>query len=401
MSGLVLSCGVSRSVMAPGGAAPAPIPRLVAAPSIIGDPVEGASLVSDQSDIWEVAGSTVAVDDRDYRLLLDGSVAVGPQAAPEIGIPPETAGALFRLDLRVRVGSVFSDWVEIASGSIAASVASPSITVAITGSYQAGQSLGEVAFTIGGDGTGTPPYDIAGLTVTRRVGGAVPPGGDTYVLQEGDLVTVNAADPTGHPAGPISVTSAGVTVAAALVFDLTENASGEAEIDGASGEVTLTVTSPAIYAGYDAGNGPGVFVFNTSDLESGPINLVPPDLVDDGTPDVGEALAVSPALWVYDGDNADPTITYQWLRNGSAIPGAEASTYDLVPADASATISVTEVASGSNGTRSSTSLGVSIPTSSGTINAVTATDPGGITIDYTGTLNIIAPDPSGARAEAN
>jgi len=116
---------------------------------------------------------------------------------------------------------------------------------------------------------------------------------------------------------------------------------------------------------------------------------------------VGETLAVSPALWVYDGDNADPTITYQWLRNGSAIPGAEASTYDLVPADASATISVTEIASGSNGTRSSTSLGVSIPTSSGTINAITATDPGGITIDYTGTLNIIAPDPSGARAEAN
>lgn len=55
-----------------------------------------------------------------------------------------------------------------------------------------------------------------------------------------------------------------------------------------------------------------------------------------GTPTVGQKLTAVPGTWT----PAPVTLAYQWLRNGSAISGATASTYTLVAADLGGTISV-------------------------------------------------------------
>jgi hypothetical protein len=55
-----------------------------------------------------------------------------------------------------------------------------------------------------------------------------------------------------------------------------------------------------------------------------------------GTPTVGQILSASTPS----SDNSDATLTYQWLRNGSNISGADASTYTLTTADVGDTISV-------------------------------------------------------------
>jgi len=55
-----------------------------------------------------------------------------------------------------------------------------------------------------------------------------------------------------------------------------------------------------------------------------------------GTPRVGEVLTADPGAW-------DPTLvlSYQWSRDGVALPGATGSSYLVVPADAGASLTVT------------------------------------------------------------
>ena len=56
---------------------------------------------------------------------------------------------------------------------------------------------------------------------------------------------------------------------------------------------------------------------------------------------VGSTLATDGGIWSID----DPTLTYQWKRNGLQIRGATKSTYTLAPVDAAQRISVTVTAS--------------------------------------------------------
>ncbi|MFZ2504197.1 MAG: carboxypeptidase regulatory-like domain-containing protein [Nocardioides sp.] len=63
-------------------------------------------------------------------------------------------------------------------------------------------------------------------------------------------------------------------------------------------------------------------------------NVVLPSV--SGAPVVGGVLTANPGTW----DPADVTVSYQWLRAGTAIPGATASTYRPVAADLGAWISV-------------------------------------------------------------
>lgn len=138
-------------------------------------------------------------------------------------------------------------------------------------------------------------------------------------------------------------------------FSLTSTVNGEVEINGASESITLTITNPAIFATYDSGEGPGVFIATSADIANVPVVLVPPQIADVADVDIGTTLTVSPGLWVYDGDNAEPTITYRWLRDGVAITGATQTTYDLVSEDAGQPVVVEETASDTNGTRMSVS----------------------------------------------
>lgn len=87
-------------------------------------------------------------------------------------------------------------------------------------------------------------------------------------------------------------------------------------------------------------------------LEGGqlPVNTVLPAIT--GTATVGQTLTASTGTWT-----GDPTITYtrQWLRDGSPIAGATASTYVLVSADQTRKVSVTVTATNSLGSASATS----------------------------------------------
>lgn len=153
------------------------------------------------------------------------------------------------------------------------------------------------------------------------------------------------------------------SVTPTLTFGLNSTAEGEIEIEGASGEITITVTSPSAYATYDVGAGPGVFTANSADLASGPLNLAPPQILDDGAPASGETLTSIPGLWIYDGSSAAPSITSQWHRGVAAIAGATQTSYTLGAADEGQDITLEETAIGANGTRSAISAATSVPNS--------------------------------------
>ena len=96
---------------------------------------------------------------------------------------------------------------------------------------------------------------------------------------------------------------------------------------GENVEITITGTASA----------DGTYVVDQSALAAGPVNLVPPALPA-GVATAGDSLAITPGLWVYDIDNGMPTIGYVHDGSGS-ISGLG---YLSGPADAGATITVTE-----------------------------------------------------------
>ena len=96
-------------------------------------------------------------------------------------------------------------------------------------------------------------------------------------------------------------------------------------------------------------------------LAAGPVALVAPLIA--GTGEVGQILALSPGLWVYDDNAEEPVLPRQWRRDGVAIAGATAETYTLVSADAGRTITATETAATSAGSRSATSAGLAVASS--------------------------------------
>ncbi len=80
-----------------------------------------------------------------------------------------------------------------------------------------------------------------------------------------------------------------------------------------------------------------------------PANLTPPT-IDNGSPIVGNTINVVPGTW-----SGSPTVTHQWKRDGVAIGGATATTYQVVTADIGKVITVTETATNAGGSASATS----------------------------------------------
>ncbi len=95
-----------------------------------------------------------------------------------------------------------------------------------------------------------------------------------------------------------------------------------------------------------------------------PVNTVAPSI--SGTPTEGQTLTGSDGTWTL-----SPTLTRQWLRNGSTISGATASTYLLVTADVGATITLRVIA---NGTVIAVSAGVGPVAAAGTGTALSASE---------------------------
>jgi len=148
------------------------------------------------------------------------------------------------------------------------------------------------------------------------------------------------------------------------------NANGEYTIPGlASGEYKITfIDSPYIVQYYDdqssmASANPVTVQQGATTPEIGatlvrkePVNTTPP--VVSGTPAVGQTLSCSTGTWT---GEPTPTYIYAWLRNGSAIAGASASTYGVQAADRGAGLACQVTATNKSGSASATSNTLTVP----------------------------------------
>jgi len=180
--------------------------------------------------------------------------------------------------------------------------------------------------------------------------------------------------------------SAWTPIATGLVADalvLSQTADGEIEIDAAAGNVTVKVAAPPLYANADVGHGAGIFVFDSDDLVSGPINLAPPRIIDDGTPADGETLTVAPGLWAYDPDHGGlGAPTYQWQADTrgdgafSQIGGATSESHTLTSGESGDNVQVQEILSDNAGLRTATSASIRVETGGPTILLTDSFDAG-------------------------
>jgi hypothetical protein len=87
-----------------------------------------------------------------------------------------------------------------------------------------------------------------------------------------------------------------------------------------------------------------------------PANTTAPVL--SGTPIIGSTLLCAPGLWT---GKPVPAFSYQWLRSGAPIAGANASSYTVQNADAGGSISCEVTAKNGKGEANARSAGVAIP----------------------------------------
>ena len=84
-----------------------------------------------------------------------------------------------------------------------------------------------------------------------------------------------------------------------------------------------------------------------------PVNTAAP--VASGTGTVGQTLTCTNGTWQY-----SPTFAYQWLRDGVAVSGATASTYVLVAADSTHSLSCRVTATNPAGSASAASNAIAV-----------------------------------------
>ncbi|HEY7891756.1 MAG TPA: carboxypeptidase regulatory-like domain-containing protein [Solirubrobacteraceae bacterium] len=110
----------------------------------------------------------------------------------------------------------------------------------------------------------------------------------------------------------------------------------------------VQVTAPNLTAAINAALAPAVQVAPPSDL-------TPPAI--SGAPSVGAELSCADGLWA---GNPAPSFTYSWLRDGSPVAGALASTYTVQAADAGHSLTCEVTATNHSGQKSATSAPVAI-----------------------------------------
>jgi hypothetical protein len=188
------------------------------------------------------------------------------------------------------------------------------------------------------------------VSATATFGSAVVQAGGTvrYTPPAGytgpDSVTYVVADPQGAQAqGTLAITVAGPALA------MTTNVDGTLTVAAATGQVTVTVTSPPALA--------GTYVTDTALLSGGPVALRPPSV--SGSGQVGTQLSAQSGLWIFEGVLSSQS--WSWRRNGALIAGATAPTYTVTAADASTQLVAEQTATASGGTRTAASAAFAVP----------------------------------------
>ncbi len=305
-------------------------------------------------DILTAAGSDVA----------SGVTGAGDQGNPwRYAVPPSGSSTDIVIGASLDNG-VAPAWSETNSTiSVPSDQTAPTATVALAQpTYADGETVDAADIVPSISTAGNPALQLADLTAILMVDGT--PVSLPHTAVEGEVLMplVTAS----HPTGVIDAIGNGVTVLPG--FSLTESLTdAELEINGATGTVTITVTNPAVYATYDAVNGPGIFIFDDTDLATGPVNIVPLQVIDDGTPAEGETLTITPGLWVYEPENGGiGTPTYQWQAdtagNGTFadISGATSASYTLTSDESGDDVRVRESLTDNGGTRTVDSAIVSV-----------------------------------------
>jgi hypothetical protein len=185
--------------------------------------------------------------------------------------------------------------------------------------------------------------------------------------------------------GRVTDASTGAALAEVLVCASTgsgEVSLGACAVTGLNGEYTISgLASGAYKVGFDGGKNYVIQYYNNkaSIAEAEPVGVVAPGTksgidaamqlvgtapanstppVVSGTPAIGSALLCAPGLWT---GKPTPTFSYQWLRGGAPIAGANATSYAVQGADAGSSLSCQVTAKNSKGEKSATSAGVAIP----------------------------------------
>lgn len=161
------------------------------------------------------------------------------------------------------------------------------------------------------DGFTQVTADAVPVDITYPAPGAAGALADqTYTQGSGEQTVDASVDFTGAVGGTWSVTGTGATIDQTGLVTITT------AVDRTDDVVTVTYTNSG---------GAANSAFNVT-VTLALANLTPPAVT--GTPEVGETLTTTDGTW-----SVAATYTYQWMRDGVAIPGAETSTYALATAD--------------------------------------------------------------------
>lgn len=163
--------------------------------------------------------------------------------------------------------------------------------------------------------------------------------GSSYVIDPSDDdTTLSLVETATDALGSRSAQTAGMYITPVYPLELTLDG-GDVMIDAGPTQLSITITGTPDFD--------GTYVIDTPDLALGPVNLVRPAVL--GLDQVGEELQVRAGLWAYEDNGAEPIFGYQWYRDSTAISAADGLTYTVDVADEGSTLSVIEVAVGTNG----------------------------------------------------
>jgi hypothetical protein len=343
-------------------------PTASLAPSITGVPKVGKVLTG-TAPVWDLLGVTTS-----YEWLRDGAPVPGATSLTYT-VVPDDVGKAIALRATGVIGSVVPGTSTSAPVTGLLGDAPTATAPAIAGTPKVGQTLSVPA----------PTWSVTGVTTAyqwQRNGTAIPGAtAAAYSVTADDVGKALTVKATGTKTGytPGNVTSAAVTGALGDAPTAPAPAvTGSPQVDQ-----TLTVAAPAwsvpgvattyqwerdggaipgavggtyrltpedvgaaitvTASGQKAGYRPGTVTTDpvTGALADAPTATTPAIT---GTPKVGQTLSVPAPTWSVTG----VTTAYQWQRNGTAIPGATAPSYTVVPDDVgtSLTLAITGTKAG-------------------------------------------------------